>query len=69
MAIVYSTLALNEPLTEEELAEIAALKDRPIIIDEDCPEMTIEEMLEGIELAKQHRLEEQMAREQAKIAI
>ena len=63
MAIVYSTLDLNELLTEEELAEIAALKDRPIIIDEDCPEMTVEQMLEGIELAKQHRL----AREQAKL--
>ena len=28
------------PLTEEEKAEIAALKDRPIVYDEDCPPMT-----------------------------
>ena len=40
-----------------------------IVYDEDCPDMSIEEMLEGIELAKQHRWREQMAREQAKIAI
>ena len=69
MAMVYSTLDHNHVLTEEELAMLEKMENSPIIIDEDCPEMTIEEMLEGIELAKQHRLREQMAREQAKIAI
>ena len=32
------------PLTEEEKAEIAALKDRPITYDEDCPPMTEEQL-------------------------
>ena len=32
------------PLTEEEKAEIAALKDRPIVYDEDCPPMTEEQL-------------------------
>ena len=32
------------PLTEEEKAEIAALKDRPIVYDEDCPPMTDEQL-------------------------
>ena len=31
------------PLTEEEKAEIAALKGRPIVYDEDCPPMSKEE--------------------------
>ena len=63
MAMVYSTLDPNEPLTEEELAMLEKMENSPIIIDDDCPEMTVEQMLEGIELAKQHRL----AREQAKL--
>ena len=32
------------PLTEEEKAELAALKDRPITYDEDCPPMTEEQL-------------------------
>ncbi len=35
---------LSEELTPEEIAELEALEDRPIVYDEDCPEMT-EEML------------------------
>ena len=32
------------PLTEEEKAELAALKDRPITYDEDCPPMTEQQL-------------------------
>ena len=32
----YYTMRVGEPLTAEEKAEIAALKDRPIVFDEDC---------------------------------
>ena len=39
----YYTMNPNEPLTEEEKAEIAALKDRPIVFDEDCPPMSEKE--------------------------
>lgn len=35
---------LSEELTPEENAELEALENRPIVYDEDCPEMT-EEML------------------------
>lgn len=35
---------LSEELTPEEIAELEALENRPIVYDEDCPEMT-EEML------------------------
>ena len=34
------------PLTEEQKAEIAALKDRPITYDEDCPPMTEQQLAE-----------------------
>ena len=39
----FYTMRLDEPLTEEEKAEIAALKDRPIVFDEDCPPMSEKE--------------------------
>ncbi len=34
------TRRVGEPLTAEEKAEIAALKGRPIVYDEDCPPMS-----------------------------
>ena len=37
------TMRIGEPLTAEEKAEIAALKGRPIVYDEDCPPMSKEE--------------------------
>ena len=40
--IIKYTLAPNIPLTPEEIAEIDALKDRPIVYDEDCPPLTPE---------------------------
>lgn len=39
----FYTMRLDEPLTAEEKAEIAALKDRPIVFDEDCPPMSEKE--------------------------
>ena len=44
--IVRTFINFDEPLTEEEEAEIRALKDRPIVYDEDCPPMTDEEVEE-----------------------
>ena len=34
----------DTPLTPEQIAELDALKDRPIVFDEDCPEMTDEQL-------------------------
>ena len=39
----YYTRRVGEPLTAEEKAEIAALKNRPIVFDEDCPPMSQKE--------------------------
>ena len=36
---------VSSDLTAEEMQEIEALEERPIVFDEDCPEMT-DEMLE-----------------------
>ncbi len=44
MATVTYILRKGEPLTEEELEEIRALKNRPIVYDEDCPKLTEEEL-------------------------
>ena len=38
----YYTRRVGQPLTAEEKAEIAALKNRPIVYDEDCPPMSKE---------------------------
>ena len=42
--IVTYHLKPNTPLTPEQIKRLDALKDRPIVFDEDCPEMT-EELL------------------------
>ena len=42
------------PLTEEEKAELAALKDRPIVSDEDCPPTTDEQADETIYLMRKY---------------
>ena len=46
----YYTMRVGEPLTAEEKAEIAALKGRPIVFDEDCPPTTKEQADESIYL-------------------
>ena len=44
MAIVRVFVNFDEPLTEEEREELRALKNRPIVFDEDCPELTDEQL-------------------------
>lgn len=38
------TLKRGQPLTPAQIAELEALKDRPIVFDEDCPETTEEQL-------------------------
>ena len=47
MAIVTYFLPKDAPLTAEEKTELAALKDRPITYDEECPPSTKEELEEN----------------------
>lgn len=46
MAIITKFINFDEPLTEEQHARLRALKNRPIVFDEDCPELTEEELKE-----------------------
>lgn len=48
-------MKVGEPLTPEERAEIAALKDRPIVFDEDCPPTTEEDAAESIRLMRKYK--------------
>lgn len=43
------------PLTEEEKAEIAALKNRPITYDEECPPSTEEHLAEMAYLRRKYK--------------
>jgi hypothetical protein len=43
MTVTYS-IDPGAPLTPEQIKRLDALKDRPIVFDEDCPEMTEEQL-------------------------
>ena len=42
--MVYRIIYPGQKPTPEQLEEIRALKNRPIVFDEDCPELTDEEL-------------------------
>lgn len=42
--IVTYNITPGTPLTPEQIKRLDALKDRPIVFDEDCPEMTEEQL-------------------------
>ena len=42
--IVTYNITPGTPLTPEQIKRLDALKDRPITFDEDCPEMTEEQL-------------------------
>lgn len=54
---VNTTFDVKSPMTKKELEELEALKDRPIIYDEDCPQLT-DEQLAQFRLAIERRQEE-----------
>lgn len=54
MSTVFYFLPKDAPLTDEERAEIAALKNRPIVYDEDCPPTTDEQADETIYLMRKY---------------
>ncbi|MBR3497735.1 MAG: hypothetical protein IKO05_01935 [Selenomonadaceae bacterium] len=46
MATVIKFIRFDEPLRPEQIERLRALKNRPIVYDEDCPELTDEELKE-----------------------
>ena len=61
MSIIEMDIDVHAPLTDEERAELEALKDRPITYDEDCPPLTEEQLAEfrrAIDLRRAERKRE-----------
>ena len=48
---------LNEPLSEEQKQMLEALKTRPVCHDEDCPELTEEQISQFARVSEQRREE------------
>ena len=55
---VRKEIDVSAPLTEEQIAELEALKDRPVVPDEENPEMTDEEFAKMVSI-RQFKLEQQ----------
>ncbi len=48
---------LDAPLTEAQKQMLEALKDRPVQPDEDCPELTAEQLSQMVRVSEQRREE------------
>lgn len=57
MVMMRKTIYNDEPLTAEQIKELDALDDRPIEFDEDCPELTPEQLRQMALMAKAQRAE------------
>lgn len=57
MAIIRKMMYEGEQLTPEQIKELDALDGRPVIADDDCPELTSEQLKQMAVLAKQQRAE------------
>lgn len=57
MAIIRKMMYEGEQLTPEQIKELDALDGRPVIADDDCPELTPEQLKQMAVLAKQQRAE------------
>jgi uncharacterized protein (DUF4415 family) len=55
---VRKEIDVSAPLTEEQIAELEALKDRPVVPDEENPELTDEECAKMVSI-RQFKLEQQ----------
>lgn len=42
--IIRKDINLNKPLTEEQIEMLEKLKTRPVIPDDDCPELTADQL-------------------------
>ena len=57
MAIIRNMIYENEPLTEQQIKQIEAADKKPIVFDEDCPELTDQQLKEIVAMAAQQRAE------------
>ena len=57
--MVYEELNLNDELTEEQTAMLKELENAPVVPDEDCPELTDEQLAKFAEAARERRQKSQ----------
>ena len=57
MAMIHKIIYENEPLTQEQIEEA---DKKPIVFDEDCPELTEAQLLEIAAMAAKQRAERRM---------
>lgn len=53
--MVYAELNPGDKLTEEQIAMLKKMEASPAVPDEDCPELTEEQMLKFAEAARKRR--------------
>ncbi len=53
--IVKKTIDISAPLTDKQIKELEALKDRPVEFDEDCPELTESELKQFSRISEANR--------------
>lgn len=56
MAIIRKKMYEGEALTPEQEKELDALENRTIVFDEDCPELTPEQLKQMAAIAKEQRM-------------
>lgn len=66
MAIIRKLIYENEALTKEQRKQIEATAKRPIVFDEDCPELTGQQLREIATMAAQQRAERRKQLSEAK---
>lgn len=52
---VYKEIDLNKPLTTEQQLMLEELKTRPVQPDEDCPELTEEQLSQLVQISEMRR--------------
>ena len=57
MAIIRKMIYENEPLTAQQLKQIEEAEKKPFVFDEDCPELTKQQLREIAAIAAQQRAE------------
>ena len=60
MAMIRKMIYEKEPLTQEQIKQIEEADKKPIVFDEDCPELTEAQLLEIAAMAAKQRAERRM---------
>ena len=55
--MILKDINIDAPLTESQRQMIEALQDRPVEPDEDCPELTAEQLSQMVRVSEQRREE------------